>query len=174
MSELPPLLEETRATLPAAVQAYIAALEAQVTALAGRVAELGQQVVELTARLGQSSRNSSRPPSSDPPGTARPKPAPGRRRPGGQPGHPGRFRPLLPPEQVDHVALCVPASCADCGAALSAVAGPDDPADERRQVTEVPPLAATVTEYRLAARRCDQCGTVTRASAPADMGTAGC
>ena len=59
--------------------------------------------------------------------------------------------------------LCVPACCADGGAALAAVAGPDDPADERRQVTDLPPLAATVTEYRLAARRCHQCGTVTRA-----------
>lgn len=51
---------------------------------------LRAQVAELTARLGQSSRNSSKPPSSDSP-FAKPAPKSLRRRsgrkPGGQPGH---------------------------------------------------------------------------------------
>jgi transposase len=46
--------------------------------------------------------------------------------------------------------------------------GVDDPGDERVQVVELPPVRAEVTEYRLAARRCGACGTVTRAARPAE------
>lgn len=167
MSDVPPLPEGIRAVLPAEAVAYVTALEAAVGALTARVAE-------LEARLGQSSRNTSRPPSSDPPGTTPPAAQPSGRRPGGQPGHPGRFRALLSPEQVDAIIGCLPARCAGCGAALSATAAASDPADERRQVWEVPPVAVMVTEYRLAARRCGGCGQVTRAPLPSGVGADGC
>lgn len=49
-------------------------------------------------------------------------------------------------------------------------AGPCDPADERVQLIELPPVRAEVTEYRLAARRCGACGTTTRAARPAEAG----
>jgi transposase len=49
-------------------------------------------------------------------------------------------------------------------------AGPCDPADERVQVVELPPVRAEVTEYRLAARQCRSCGTITRAGRPAEAG----
>jgi transposase len=141
---------------------------------AEEIALLRAQVAELTARLGQSSTNSSRPPSSDPPRMSRPPTKPSGRRPGGQPGHPGRFRALLDTAQVDEVIDCRPAACAGCGAALSEAAGPTDPPDERRQVWELPPVAVVVTEYRLTARRCAGCGHTTRASLPAGVGADGC
>ena len=151
------LPEELRATLAPVVLAYIAALE-------GRVAE-------LEARLNQNSRNSSRPPSSDPPwDRPKPKGPPGERRPGGQPGHPGEHRPLLPPEQVDRLVRLVPEACERCGQPLPAAAGPHDPLDERRQVTELPALTAVVTEYQRAGRRCAGCGHVTRAAWPGEAG----
>jgi transposase len=53
---------------------------------------------------------------------------------------------------------------------LSATASPGDPPDERQQVTELPPPRAEVTEYHFAARRWRGCGTVTRASRPAEVG----
>jgi transposase len=65
---------------------------------------LEARVGELERRLARSSRNSSLPPSQDPP-SAPPRPgtpASGRRR-GGQPGHEGRSRRLLPREQIDEV-----------------------------------------------------------------------
>jgi len=37
-------------------------------------------------------------------------------------------------------------------------------------VVELPPVRAEVTEYRLAARRCGSCGTITRAVRPAEAG----
>ena len=46
--------------------------------------------------------------------------------------------------------------------------GAADPADERLQVVELPPVRAAVTEYRLTARQCRSCGAVTRAARPAE------
>jgi transposase len=73
---------------------------------------LEARVAELERRLSRSSRNSSLPPSQDPP-WAPPRPggrASGRKR-GGQPGHEGRHRALLPPEQVDEVVEHWPERC---------------------------------------------------------------
>ncbi len=71
-------------------------LELQIGALLEQVMTLTQKVAELTERLGQNSRNSHLPPSSDPPGTAgksgggqRPKSVRPR---GGQRGHRGARR----------------------------------------------------------------------------------
>src|SRR5438128_12377596 len=77
--------------------------QAVIVALAQRVVALEAEVRDLQARLGQNSTNSSRPPSSDLPGTPRKRPPPAPpsgRRAGGQPGHPGHFRALVPPERV--------------------------------------------------------------------------
>src|ERR671933_257842 len=97
----PPLPPEIWAATPAAAQALIVALQ--------------QRVRELEAHLGQNSSNSSRPPSTDLP-QARPRqkaPATGRKR-GGQPGHRGAYRALLPVEQADEVVVVVPEVCRHC------------------------------------------------------------
>src|SRR6266540_3324503 len=75
-----------------------------ILALEARYERLEARVEKLEERLRRSSRNSSQPPSQDPPSAPpRPqKPASGRGR-GGQPGHEGRHRPLLPLERVDEV-----------------------------------------------------------------------
>lgn len=72
---------------------------------AERIDQLEAEVAELKRRLGQNSRNSSRPPSSDSPFT---KPAPKSLRrksgknPGGQPGHPGSTLALVEgPERAE-------------------------------------------------------------------------
>src|SRR3990172_1500906 len=76
---------------------------------------LEARVAELEQRLKRNSRNSSLPPSQDPP-SAPPRPqqeASGRSR-GGQVGHAGRTRPLLPLEQVDEVVEHWPQRCHAC------------------------------------------------------------
>jgi len=169
MSELPRPSEEVLAGLPSAVRAYLAALEAMVTSQEARLAE-------LEAGLRQDSSPSSRPPSSDPPGTQAqrraPPPADGgdgeRRRRGGQPGHPGHQRSLVDQERVDRVVVVRPPACGGCGSVLGVEAAAGDPADERVQVVELPPVRAEVTDYRLAARQCGACGTITRAVRPAE------
>jgi hypothetical protein len=88
----PPLPPEILAATPCAAQALILALQ--------------ERVRELEARLGQNSSNFSRPPSSDrPQAPAKRRRPPSSRKRGGQPGHRGAFRALLPVEQVDEAVL---------------------------------------------------------------------
>ena len=150
--------------------ARIAELEAQVAArdeviarLMAKVEALTARVAELEARLNQNSSNSSRPPSSDAPGTPRQPKKPTGRRPGGQPGHKKHERALLPPEDVQHVVELVPRECRGCKGRLHG----RDSAPRRHQVVEVPPLSALVTEYRCHALQCPDCGVVTRGEVPA-------
>jgi transposase len=65
----------------------------------------------------------------------------------------------------DHVTGHEPAACRSCGAGL---AGAAQAGTERRQVIDLPPVKAVVTEHLLVSRRC-ACGTVTRAAAPAGV-----
>ena len=143
---------------PPEAQAYIGALEARVTALVAMVQALQEQ-------LHQTSRNSSRPPSSDPPLPPRPHRPRGQHRRGGQPGHPGSTRTLIPVEEVDEVVVLKPEQCTRCHAP---VAG-DDPAPWRHQVIEMPPIKPVVTEYQWHQLVCPTCGEVTRAAWPAGV-----
>ncbi len=127
---------------------------------------LEARVAELEQRLNRSSRNSSLPPSQDPPSAPpRPgKPGSGRRR-GGQPGHEGRHRRLLPLEQVDEVVEHWPERCHAC-ARVFGEERVDVAAVQRRQVCELPPIAVTVSEHRLHRLRCPACAAETRAELP--------
>ena len=126
------------------------------------VVRLQQRIVTLEAQLRQNSQNSSRPPSSDPPQVARlPKRPPSGRSPGGQPGHEGHGRELLPMEEVKKVVVLKPRRCERCGRGLSG----EDPAPRRHQVSELPRVRARVTEYRLHTLSCP-CGAQTTAQLP--------
>src|SRR5262249_56368956 len=105
METLPALRHEVWEWIPPEAQAYIRALEARVETLTSMVHALQEQVGTLQEQLHQTSRNSSRPPSSDPPQHQRPHRPRGQRRRGGQPGHPGSTRTLSP--VADDAALLV-------------------------------------------------------------------
>lgn len=150
----------------------LARLEQQVAALLAVVAERDAEIVRLRARiaelerrLGENSSNSNRPPSTDPPGANRERRGSrqkSKRRRGGQPGHQGRRRELVPVEQVDEVVDCRPDRCDGCARKLPTV---DDPEPGVHQVTEVPQPTPHVTEYRIHQVTC-ACGTRTRGSLP--------
>src|SRR5450759_5199509 len=73
---------------------------------------LESRVTDLEQRLKRDSRNSSLPPSQDPPSAApRPRRAASGRRPGAQPGHAASNRPLLALEQVAEVVDHWPQRC---------------------------------------------------------------
>jgi transposase len=129
-----PFPSDIWARTPHEAQEYILALEA-------RVASLEAPVQELRERLQQDARTSSRPPSSDPPERARPRRQPRGRRRGGQPGHPGQTRTLVPVEEVDVVIPLKPEQCARCQQPLTG----DDPQPPRPQVLAIPPLQPVVT-----------------------------
>jgi transposase len=134
------------------------------------VADLSEQLTvalarvgELEARLAMSSKNSSKPPSSD--GLAKPAPRSLRTRSGNGPGRP-KGQPGVTLEQVevpDHRFRHEPEVCCGCGAGL---AGASVAGVEQRQVFDLPVIALEVTQHDLVARLCS-CGTVTRARPPA-------
>ncbi len=157
-------MERTALPLPPAIWAVTPAA-AQALILTQR-----ERIRELEARLGQNSSNSSRAPSSDPPqAPARPKaPRSGRKR-GGQPGHRGACRALLPVEQVDEIVAVVPECCRHCEQPLPETAAHRRARVWRHQVVELLPLAVRVTEYQMAMRRCPACGKRTRADLPAGV-----
>jgi transposase len=129
---------------------------------------LEARVSELERRLNRSSRNSSLPPSQDPP-SAPPRPrgkGSGRKR-GGQEGHEGRHRRLVPPEQVDEIVEHWPQRCRSCAHEFAVPEQIDAVEPARRQVAELPPIAVWVTEHRLHRVCCPACETVTTAEAPA-------
>ena len=140
-------------------QQEIEQLRAQLTALATELAHLRE-------RIGRSSRNSSKPPSSDGQGFKPPerRKGSGRKR-GGQPGHPGSGPELLPIERVDEVVKHHPQACRRCGTLLQG----QDPEPLRHQVIEIPPITPVVIEHRLHRLVCPCCSTSTCATLPADV-----
>jgi transposase len=159
-----PLPREIWEHIPPEAQVYIRALESRVAALEATVQQLREQVQ-------QTSRTSSRPPSSDPPQALgqRPRREPTGRRPGGQPGHEGQARALVPVEEVDVVVPVKPERCHHCQHLLQG----EDPQPQRHQVTEIPPMKPVVTEYQLHRLVCPACGEETRAEVPAGVPTGG-
>jgi transposase len=137
-------------------------LAALVVSLRRELAEARERIAELEARLRQNPRNSSQPPSSE--GLAKPAPRSLRkksgRRPGGQDGHKGMTLAQVarPDREIRHE----PACCGRCGAGL---AGRPVTSVERRQVFDLPPVHAEVTEHQLIERECG-CGHRTKGAAP--------
>jgi transposase len=144
--------------------ARIDELEGQVATLTGQVAALTKQVAELMEKLGRNSRNSHLPPSSDGPGMRGPsgqsKGKPGTRKRGGQPGHGGSHRTLLPPGEVDDVVDLFPSHCDGCARELPEV---HDSEAHRYQQVEVPPIKPHTTEWRCHEVTCPKCRYKTRA-----------
>jgi transposase len=155
------IIERLLATI-AAQQERITALEARIVEQRVEITALRAQVAALTERLEQTSQNSSRPPSTDPPRVERPRRPASGRRPGAQPGHAAQARGLVPEGEVDAVVPVKPRQCRRCGARLRG----SDPTPRRHQVTEVPPVRPTITEYQLHTLACAQCGVATAPSWP--------
>ena len=142
----------------------IAVLEAQVGELAVLAEQLGAQVADLSSQVKANSKNSSKPPSSD--GLGKPAPKSLRKKTGRGPGRP-KGQPGVTMElsgHPDHTFRHVPAACGGCGQNL---AGARQTGVERRQVTEIPPVKAEITEHQMIELECPCCGERTRGQAPA-------
>jgi transposase len=138
-----------------------------------QLAEQVKRIADLERQLAlrqQNSTTTSKPPSSD--GLAgrqreRGRRTKSRRKAGGQPGHPGHHRELVPIERVDAIVDLVPETCRGCTRRLHARHRVGAP--RRHQVTELPPIAAHITEYRCHRRQCPACGTTTLAALPDEL-----
>jgi transposase len=148
----------------------IAELEAENAALKTRTADLEQKVEDLTKlvltlkeQLDRNSSNSNKPPSSDTPAQKderRGKGGTGGKR-GGQPGHSGSKRELVPPEQVNEFKDLFPPECENCWAPLPPMPGSKV---QRFQTVELPPLKAYVIEWLRHCVACPKCRHKTWAS----------
>jgi transposase len=143
--------------------ALVAAQERTIAQLQARIAEQEGQIAELKRQLAASSRNSSKPPSSDGLDKPAPKSLRGRsgRKPGGQPGREGST--LRQVQRPDEVVVHEPGVCTGCGGTLPADGRPARVI--RRQVFDIPTITVRVVEHRLVSRRC-VCGVLTCAVGP--------
>jgi len=127
--------------------------------------ELQAEVRRLRDRAAQNSRNSSRPPSTD--RAEQPKPKSLRkksgRKPGGQPGHPGRT--LQRSDTPKHIRIHRLLEC-ECGENLSQEPAVDY---QSRQVFDLPTLELECTEHRAEIKQCPCCQRTGVAAFPADV-----
>ena len=138
-------------------------LKAEKTELRAENVRLKARIMALEHRLGKTSRNSSKPPSSD--GLAKAKPGQRKRSSGGQLGHKGHT--LEHSSAVDIIVDHRPRTCQGCGGSLSPIKGE---VRTVRQVQDVPvrrPLE--ITDHRAWACCCDRCGANTVGSFPEDV-----
>ncbi len=150
-------------------QQSIAILSEQVARQSEELHSLTQSIQDLQARLGQNSKNSSKPPSSDPPFNKPPKSddtgksSPKKKR-GAQKGHKGHSRKMLPPTRAKALR---PSTCR-CGcAALNHHPEPF----YIHQVFEIPDVPVEIIHYQLHAATCSQCGTTVKGHLPVDVRT---
>ena len=151
---------------PASVSALVMVQQEQSQQLQQQLTALATELAGLRERLERTSRNSSKPPSSDGQGFKPParRKSTGRKR-GGQQGHPGSGPELLPIERCDQVVDHHPDTCRRCGTLLQG----DDPEPLRHQVIDIPPITAGEIEHRLRRLICPCCSTSTCAQLPADV-----
>jgi len=157
---------EDWAQTPESVRLAVQLLLDLVQAQRAELNELHTRVRDLEAKLGQTSRTSSKPPSSDPPAApAKPARVPRGRSAGGQPGHQGHQRPLVPPEQVDEPIDLLPDQCSSCHTPFAAEL-PTCGEPRRSQVWELPAIEPHITEYRQHTRCCPSCQHLVTAPLP--------
>jgi transposase len=145
----------------------IGRLAAQVDAQSVEIGQLREVLALMQERMKLDSKNSSKPPSSDGPGSGnRAQRRASQRARGAQKGHKGSARAVLDEREVDQIVDCAPPEVCACGAPVVA-----DGQAVRHQVFDVPPVRAVVNEYRLHAGCCTGCGKKHRAVLPAGVPT---
>jgi transposase len=154
----------------------VAELEKKLGEKDKKLEEKEKQIADLERQLAlrkQNSTHSSKPPSSD--GLAGVPRQRGRgkkslRKAGGQPGHRGAHRPLVPAERVDEIRHILPERCQGCGKVLpkewTQAQTVGDP--QRHQVSELPAMRAHVSEYQMHGVACE-CGAITHAVLPPEL-----
>jgi transposase len=147
----------------AELEARVTAKDADIEQLKAKVEDLTKLVLALKEQLDRNSSNSGKPPSSDSPdqrSERRGKGKTGGKR-GGQTGHSGSTRTLVPPEQVNEFKNLFPAECENCFARLPQTPGSSV---QRVQTLELPPLTAHIIEWLRHCVLCPNCKHKTWAS----------
>jgi transposase len=145
------------------LQAENGEFKAMLAKLLVRIDVLLARIDELEGRLKQDSGNSSKPPSSDLGRKRKPPVEPSGRKRGGQPGHGGKTRDLVPEPEVDAVVDLDPEQCERCAEPLG-----DMPRIDAciRQICETPEFKAFIQQFNLWLKRCPKCGHLNRGQMP--------
>lgn len=153
-------LEEAQALIDA-LWVLARSLQQQVDSQAKQIKAQADRIEVLEEKLGINSRNSSRPPSSDR-GKSPLQKARSGRKPGAQNGHAGKARVLYEGADITETRDCYPESHCACGGLVG-----EWQLSKRHQTVDLPPIKPLVTEYRLHAGCCEQCGKRHEATLPA-------
>lgn len=135
--------------------------------LAKIIVELKEENARLKEQLNTNSKNSSLPPSRDFKKKKQAKAKSGRQQ-GGQPGHKGHLRSLIPLEQVNKVVVCSAPSHCECGKVLHIKKG-----YERHQVFELPKPSYEIHEYQIQTGCCSSCRRRYQGNLPAGVSRKG-
>lgn len=133
--------------------------------LLATIVALQAEVEELKRQLGQNSRNSHRPPSSE---GYKKKPAIPRKKhkKGGQPGHQGNTLKMV--EKPDATIELKPGTCCECQRKIDAKRTAYNLVS-RRQTLDIPPMTLQSTEYQSYGCTCAGCGAYNQGEYPAGV-----
>jgi len=145
--------------------AYIKQLEEENTQLKKRIEQLERRIEELQRLVGINSRNSSKPPSSDPPAISAISPKRRPKKPGAKKGHQPYLKQLLPPEKVTQRIELNPQVC-PCGSTNLEKTN-EEPL--RHQIVDIPPIEPQVTEYIQPIYQCKSCGQLIHQPLPDEV-----
>ena len=145
-------------------------------------AKLQERVGRLEEQSRRTSRNSSSAPSQDQPKTRAERRAEarrkakewakregGKRKPGGQPGHKGSGRKLLPEDQMTDILDHYPEACGGCGREFQEQEKVPGERFGRHQVAELPPISVLYYEHRTHHLPCPGCGKHTAGKLPGEV-----
>jgi len=133
---------------------YIKQLENKIVELEKRIETLEKHIEKLERLLDMNSKNSSKPPSSDPPGMLTTLPKQRRKKRGARNGHQPHLRAFLPQEFVKKHIHLKPEVCT-CGSTnLKDTSQPP----LRHQIVDIPPVKPEAIEYIQHISQCEDCG----------------
>jgi len=159
---LPQEIQDLIQTLPGESQAVVQAIA---MIYESKVSKLEARIKELEDQLSKTSKNSSKPPSSD--GYKKPSPkslrAKTNRKKGGQKGHQGFNLKLS--KNPDQRILYKVHQCSNCQKSLE---NQQLLKTSIRQVYDIPPLKMEVTEYQIEVKRCT-CGCINEGKFPSEV-----
>lgn len=165
----PSSVEDCHAVIDA-LWAFCGNLQKELELLKQEILILKQENAELKERINTNSNNSSKPPSTDnKKKNKKNNHKRSGRSPGGQPGHKGISRKLVPIEQVNTVVACPPPDrCNNCNVPLLRL-------NEivRHQVYEIPLPRYEITEYQILQGYCSCCQKTYHGETPAEVGKRG-
>ena len=136
-------------------------LSEQISSLQNQNQELESRVEKLEVQVQKTSKNSSKPPSTDGFKKTQSLRKPSGAKPGGQKGHKGST--LEQSETPDEVIIHDITSCLECGTSLEEV----EPIKTiKRQVFDIPKQETVVTEHQVTVKICPNCGFKNQAQFP--------